>query len=78
MNSSWFHSASPLPDLVLGASLYFPPIFKAFLLGSVFWLLVHHLLRDWIYSGEVWHPMLMDLSIFVIAVSGSLWILASW
>ncbi|BEM62615.1 hypothetical protein AI2618V1_2263 [Serratia marcescens] len=30
------------------------------------------------YSGELWHPMLMDLSIFVLAVSGSLWILASW
>nr|WP_208295256.1 DUF1656 domain-containing protein [Serratia plymuthica] len=64
--------------MVLGASLYFPPLFKAFLLGSVLWLLAHHLLRDWIYSGEIWHPLLMDLSIFVIAVSGSLCILASW
>ncbi|AGO55003.1 DUF1656 domain-containing protein [Serratia plymuthica] len=78
MNGSWLHVASPLPDLVLGASLYFPPLFKAFLLGSVLWLLAHHLLRDWIYSGEIWHPLLMDLSIFVIAVSGSLCILASW
>ncbi|QPS88666.1 DUF1656 domain-containing protein [Serratia plymuthica] len=78
MNGSWLHVASPLPDLVLGASLYFPPLFNAFLLGSVLWLLAHHLLRDWIYSGEIWHPLLMDLSIFVIAVSGSLCILASW
>ncbi|HHR0778200.1 TPA: DUF1656 domain-containing protein, partial [Serratia marcescens] len=30
MNTSWLHTSSPLPDLVLGASLYFPPIFKAF------------------------------------------------
>ncbi len=30
------------------------------------------------YSSEIWHPMLMDLSIFVLTVSGSLWILASW
>ncbi|HHK8358029.1 TPA: DUF1656 domain-containing protein, partial [Serratia marcescens] len=44
----------------------------------VLWLLIHQLLRDWMYSGELWHPMLMDLSIFVLAVSGSLWILASW
>lgn len=34
--------------------------------------------EDWMYSGEIWHPMLMDLSIFVLTVSGSLWILASW
>lgn len=53
-------------------------IFKAFLLGLVLWLLIHQLLRDWMYSGEIWHPMLMDLSIFVLTVSGSLWILASW
>ncbi|MFL4433594.1 DUF1656 domain-containing protein [Serratia marcescens] len=78
MNTSWLHTSSPLPDLVLGASLYFPPIFKAFLLGLVLWLLIHQLLRDWMYSSEIWHPMLMDLSIFVLTVSGSLWILASW
>ncbi|MBL5828308.1 DUF1656 domain-containing protein [Serratia fonticola] len=78
VNTTWLHTASPLPDLVLGASLYFPPLFKAFLLGLVFWLLVHHLLRDWMYSGDIWHPMLMDLSIFVITVSGSLWLLANW
>lgn len=70
--------ASPLTDWVLGASIYFPPLFKAVMLGLIFWLLIHHLLRNWIYSGEIWHPMLMDLSIFVIAVSISLWILVSW
>ncbi|AJJ18813.1 MULTISPECIES: DUF1656 domain-containing protein [Yersinia] len=69
---------TPLTDLVLGASIYFPPLFKAVMLGLVFWLLIHHVLRNWIYSGDIWHPILMDLSIFVIAVSVSLWILASW
>ncbi|VEA73487.1 Protein of uncharacterised function (DUF1656) [Serratia rubidaea] len=62
----------------IGRIALFPPMFKAFLLGLVFWLLAHRLLRNWLYSGEIWHPMLMDLSIFIIAVSGSLWILASW
>jgi len=33
------------------------------------------LLRDWLYGGEVWHPLLMDLSLFILAVSGALWIL---
>ncbi|MDN0113385.1 DUF1656 domain-containing protein [Yersinia intermedia] len=69
---------TPLTDLVLGASIYFPPLFKAVMLGLVFWLLIHHVLRNWIYSGDIWHPILMDLSIFVIVVSVSLWILASW
>ena len=39
------------------------------------WLPVHHLLRDWLYGGDVWHPLLMDLSLFILAVSGALWIL---
>ncbi|HDL6961828.1 TPA: DUF1656 domain-containing protein [Yersinia enterocolitica] len=69
---------APLSDLVLGASIYFPPMFKAVMLGLVLWLLIHHMLRNWIYSGDIWHPILMDLSIFVIAVSVSLWILAGW
>ncbi|CNE17369.1 DUF1656 domain-containing protein [Yersinia mollaretii] len=69
---------APLTDLVLGASLYFPPMFKAVMLGLVLWLLIHHMLRNWIYSGDIWHPILMELSIFVIAVSISLWVLASW
>lgn len=67
-----------MPDLVFGASLYFPPVFKALMLGFVVWLLVHRVLRDWLYSGEVWHPTLMDLSIFIISVSGSMWILTRW
>jgi hypothetical protein len=66
---------APLSDLILGASIYFPPIFKAVMLGLVLWLLIHHVLRNWIYSGEIWYLILMDLSIIVIAVSVSLWIL---
>ncbi len=38
-------TTSALPDLILGASLYFPPLFKAVLLGLLGWLPVHHLLR---------------------------------
>ncbi|AIN20005.1 MULTISPECIES: DUF1656 domain-containing protein [Yersinia] len=78
MYVSILSAKAPLSDLVLGASIYFPPIFKAVILGLVLWLLIHHVLRNWIYSGDIWHPILMDLSIFVIAVSVSLWILASW
>ncbi|KAE9750475.1 DUF1656 domain-containing protein [Enterobacteriaceae bacterium TzEc058] len=51
----------PLQDLMIGASVYFPPVFKAIVAGFILWLVVHRLLRDWIYSGEIWHPLLMDL-----------------
>jgi hypothetical protein len=41
-------------------------------------LLLHPLLRGWIYSGEIWHPTLLDLSLFILCVSASLWLLISW
>ena len=68
----------PLQDLIVGASIYFPPLFKAVMLGFIFWLVTHRLLRDWMYSGEIWHPMLMDLSLFVLAVSLALFLLILW
>ncbi|VYU59149.1 DUF1656 domain-containing protein [Metakosakonia massiliensis] len=68
----------PLQDLIFGASVYFPPIFKAVLLGFVLWLILHRLLRDWMYAGTLWHPILMDLSLFVIAISLSLGFLIVW
>ncbi|MDW8848088.1 DUF1656 domain-containing protein [Erwinia sp. P7711] len=75
MDNAHFSSSSPLTDLVFGASVFFPPIFKAVLLGFFFWLLLHPLLRGWIYSGEIWHPTLLDLSLFILCVSVSLWLL---
>ena len=55
-------SGLPLQDLVFGASVYFPPLFKAVLLGFFIWLFLHRQLRDWMYAGDIWHPLLMDLS----------------
>ncbi|HBT3283201.1 TPA: DUF1656 domain-containing protein [Klebsiella aerogenes] len=57
-----------LQDLVFGASIYFPPLFKAVVLGFFIWLIVHRQLRDWMYAGEIWHSLLMDLSLFALAV----------
>lgn len=68
----------PLQDLVIGASLYFPPFFKAFACGFIIWLVAHRLLRDWIYSGEIWHPLLMDLSIFTLCVCVIFILLVAW
>ncbi|MCF7353592.1 DUF1656 domain-containing protein [Vibrio sp. CK2-1] len=68
MNVEFLQVGLPISDLIVGASLYFPPIFKAFLLGMLLWGVIHRLLRNWMYSGEVWHPTLMDLSLFVLSV----------
>ncbi|MFH7168666.1 DUF1656 domain-containing protein, partial [Klebsiella pneumoniae] len=38
-------SGLPLQDLVFGASVYFPPLFKAVLLGFFIWLFLHRQLR---------------------------------
>ncbi|MEX9252354.1 DUF1656 domain-containing protein [Pseudenterobacter timonensis] len=68
----------PLQDLIFGASIYLPPVFKAVLLGFPLWLLVHRLLRDWLYAGEIWHPTLMDLSLFVLSVCLGMALLTAW
>lgn len=68
----------PLQDLIFGASVYFPPLFKVMMLGFLLWLVAHRLLREWIYAGEIWHPILMDLSLFVIALSFALGLLIVW
>ncbi|AWH87497.1 DUF1656 domain-containing protein [Limnobaculum parvum] len=78
MDIGLINKNNALSDLVFGASLYFPPIFKALFLGFIIWLLVHRAIRGWLYSGDIWHPTLMDLSIFIIAVSGSMWMLTHW
>lgn len=56
MITSFFPTLSPLTELVFGDALFFPPLLKAVLPGVFFWLLLHPLLRDWMYSGEIWHP----------------------
>ena len=68
-------AASPITELVLGDSLFFPPLFKVVLLGFFLWLLLHPLLRDWMYSGEIWHPTLLDLSLFTLWIAASLGLL---
>ncbi|MEG7439960.1 DUF1656 domain-containing protein [Enterobacter hormaechei] len=73
-----FSAGLPLQDLIVGASVYFPPLFKALMVGFVSWLIAHLLLRDLRYSGEIWHPMLMDLSLFTLSVCLGLAVLTVW
>lgn len=75
MVTTVFTAAKPLTELVFGASLFFPPIFKAVLAGFFLWLLIHPMLRSWIYSGKVWHPTLFDLSLFILCVTAALWLI---
>lgn len=78
MKSNFYIPGLPLQDLVVGASIYFPPLFKAVLLGFLLWLLIHQILRDWMYAGDIWHPLLMDLSFFALSVCLALMILVWW
>lgn len=78
MSFTFTASGPALQDLIVGASLYFPPLFKAVLLGFFLWLVLHRLLRGWMYSGEIWHPTLMDLSLFSLSVSAALILLVVW
>ncbi|MEZ2584813.1 DUF1656 domain-containing protein [Kluyvera intermedia] len=78
MKSNFYIPGLPLQDLVVGASIYFPPLFKAVLLGFLLWLLIHRILRDWMYAGDIWHPLLMDLSFFALSVCLALMILVWW
>jgi hypothetical protein len=48
------------------------------MLGFLLWLVVHRIIRDWMYAGDIWHPILMDLSLFVIAIGVSLAILMAF
>jgi hypothetical protein len=78
VKSNFYIPGLPLQDLVVGASIYFPPLFKAVLLGFLLWLLIHRILRDWMYAGDIWHPLLMDLSFFALSVCLALMILVWW
>ncbi|MNZ75275.1 hypothetical protein D3C78_937490 [compost metagenome] len=78
MKFSFSSAGLPLQDLIVGASVYLPPLFKAVMLGFLIWLVAHRVLRDWMYSGEIWHPMLMDLSLFALSVSLGLALLIAW
>jgi len=71
-------SGLPLQDLIVGASVYFPPLFYAVALGFFLWLIAHRLLRSWIYAGDIWHPLLMDLSLFMILVALAQVLLIAW
>ncbi|HBV76133.1 MULTISPECIES: DUF1656 domain-containing protein [Vibrio] len=78
MNIDFFQVGLPLSDLVVGASIYFPPMFKAFLLGLFIWAGVNRMLRSWMYSGEIWHPTLMNLSLFILSVFVALLLLIGY
>ena len=77
---TFFHRSEglPLQDLIFGASVYFPPLFKAVLVGFILWLVAHRLLRDWMYSGRIWHSH-VDGSLPVrLCVSLGLAVLTVW
>lgn len=78
MNIDFFYFGLPLSDLIVGSSIYFPPMLKAFLLGGLIWAGLNRVLRSKIYSGEVWHPTLMNLSLFILSIFVALLLLIGY
>ena len=78
MSIHFFQVGLPLSDLIVGASIYFPPMFKALLLDLFIWAGINRVLRGWMYSGEVWHPALMNLSLFILSTFVALLLLIGY
>ncbi len=72
-------SGLPLQDLVFGASVYFPPLFKAVLLGFFIWLFLHRQLRDWMYAGDILAPATNgSLPVRALGLSGHWYCSFAW
>ncbi|KKY40013.1 membrane protein [Vibrio parahaemolyticus] len=53
-------------------------MFTAFALRFLLWLFIHRLLRERIDSGEIWHRLLLELSILALCVCLGLLLLVAW
>lgn len=61
-------SGLPLQDLGVRRIRLFPSAVQSRLVGFLYLVVLHRQLRDWMYAGDIWHPLLMDLSLFALAV----------
>lgn len=61
-------SGLPLQDLGVRRIRLFPSAVQSRLVGFLYLVVLHRQLRDWMYAGDIWHPLLMDLSLFALSV----------
>ncbi len=57
-----------MKDLVFGALVFLPGIVKVLVLGFFVWLLLRGFYRKKLYSGAIWHPNLVDISVYFISL----------
>ncbi len=57
-----------MTDLVFGALVFLPGIVKVLILGLFIWLFVRGFYRKALYSGDIWHPNLVDISIYFLSL----------
>lgn len=55
-------------DLVFGALVFLPGFVKVLVLGFFVWLLLRGFYRKRLYAGDIWHPNLVDISVYFISL----------
>lgn len=55
-------------DLVFGSLIFLPGIVKVLILGLFIWLIIRGFYRNKLYSSGLWHPNLIDLSVYGISL----------
>lgn len=57
-----------MKDLVFGSLIFLPGIVKVLFLGFFIWLFLRGFYRKRLYSGLIWHPNLVDISIYFVSL----------
>lgn len=57
-----------MKDLVFGSLIFLPGAFKVFIVGFFIWLIVRGFYKDQLYAGDIWHPNLVDISIYFVSL----------
>ncbi|HIW05914.1 MAG TPA: DUF1656 domain-containing protein [Candidatus Ignatzschineria merdigallinarum] len=57
-----------MTELVLGSLVFLPGILKVLVLGFFIWLLARGFYRKKLYSSGIWHPNLVDISIYFVSL----------
>lgn len=53
-------------DVVFGSLVFLPGIVSVLILAFFMWLLVRGFYRKKLYSSNIWHPNLVDISVYFI------------
>lgn len=57
-----------MQDIILGSLVYISPFLKVVFVGVFLWLILRGFYKKQLYSGKLWHPNIIDISIMVIVI----------